>query len=104
MTPKFDLRFVENIIFDQEIRFIIGYGKTKFIIYNIKKSESKIYQIDKLKYEQIYDMGFNSSSDEDFKCVIACKRKGVNQIAVFDFFESQKQVRFDDDPSLELKP
>ena len=27
VNPKYDLRFVEKIIFDQNLRFVIGYGK-----------------------------------------------------------------------------
>ena len=32
---KIDLGFVEEMIFDQKLRFIIGYGKNMFMIYNI---------------------------------------------------------------------
>jgi len=68
------MSFIQNIIFDQELRFIVGYGETQFLLYNIQKNESKFYEICTDTYLSIHDMAFISSSNEDYKCVLAVRR------------------------------
>jgi len=63
------------------------------MLYNLKKNESKIYEIDKEIYSSIHDLGFRSYSDEEFKCVVAVKRNIVYQITVFDFFATNDEIK-----------
>jgi hypothetical protein len=101
------MSFIEDIIFDQELRFIVGYGKTQFMLYNIQKNESKFYKICTDTYLSIHDMAFISSSNEDFKCVLAVRRNIIYQITVFDFFGQDKSIslnlNFNVKPSDELR-
>ena len=61
-----DMSFIENIIFDRDLRFIVGYGKTEFMLYNIQNDESEFYEIPTATYLSIHDMAFTSSSNEDY--------------------------------------
>ena len=43
-------------------------------------------------YENILDVRIKSSSSDDFECYVACKRKIINQIVVFDYAEYLKKL------------
>ena len=79
-----DISFVNSVKFDQNNRFLVGYGPRQIIILNIEKNTSHQYEINSTMYERIFDMNLCSSSNENYECFIACKRKVINQIVVFD--------------------
>lgn len=77
------LNFMEKIIFDLNNRFIIAKGNDKIAVFNIarlkklqsrfKDLEGAIYDIDLIRYEAIYDIYLESSSNSNFICLAACK-------------------------------
>lgn len=44
-------------------------------------------------YDEIYDLNFCSTTSENYKCFVACKRKVINQIIVFDYFEYYNKLK-----------
>jgi hypothetical protein len=95
MQPPKELDFIEKVLFDQQLRFIIAYGKTQFMLYNLEYDITRVYSIDRNIYEQIHDIAFSSTSNDQFTCCLAVKRRIVYQIVVFDYFATRKHVRFD---------
>lgn len=75
---KNHISFIKKSCFDQSLRFFVGYGKFEIFLLNLETNKSKKYSINKNLYEEIYDLNFCSSSLEDFKCYVACKRKVIN--------------------------
>jgi hypothetical protein len=77
------------------------------MLYNIQKNESKFYEICTDTYMSIHDMAFKSSSNEDYKCVLALRRNIIYQITVFDFFGKDESIKlnlnFNVKPSEELR-
>lgn len=38
------------------------------------------------------DVRIKSSSSDEYECYVACKKKVINQIVVFDYFEYLKKL------------
>lgn len=57
------------------------------LIFQIEKNKSVQYKINQNIYDQIYDVQIKSSSEDKYECYVACQKKIINQIVVFDFFE-----------------
>jgi len=58
-----DLKFVNNVVFDLQGRYLIGYGKHKIFILNIKSNKSEIYEINRALYVEIYSLKFASTQE-----------------------------------------
>lgn len=84
--PGVDLSFVKCIRFDQNRKYMIGYGLTKIFTLCLETNDLQLHQVDINIYEHIFDLNFRSEADGTKQCFIACKRKRYNQIIVFDIF------------------
>ena len=90
---------MEKIIFDLNNRYIIAKGNDKIAIFNIaklkklqsrfKELEGAVFDIDLIRYEAIYDVYFESSSNSNFICLAACKMQNVKQIHLVDIQSTQ---------------
>lgn len=84
-----DLSFVERLEFDNNMRYLIGFGGTSFIQLELNTGEAQVYNIRRgeKEYEKILDLNFTSTADsnEFNRCQLACKIAKMNQISVFDF-------------------
>ena len=86
-----DISFISNCTFDHENRFFVGYGKEKLLVFNftLKIQNHQIFKI-KTFFEEIHAARLISSSDINYKCMVACKKKGRNQISIYDIAEHAK--------------
>ena len=96
-TDKSD-HFVENIAFDRRKRYIVGWGNTKVLIYNLKDDNNQVAQELHLKteiFDKIYHLrfiSFRENNDEPYDihekpkyiCTVASKKREINQICVYD--------------------
>ena len=55
-TQTQDISFLTNVKFDQNNRFLVGYGLKKIFMLNIEENKSKQYEINSGFYERIYDL------------------------------------------------
>ena len=81
------MEFVNTTTFDLNNRYLIGYGKHKIFILNLETNKSEIYEINRAIYIEIMDLKLKSSEDGQYQCMVACLRKGVNQIIMLDINE-----------------
>ena len=58
LTQTQDISFLTNVKFDQNNRFLVGYGSKKIFMLNIEENKSKQYEINSGFYECIYDLNF----------------------------------------------
>lgn len=54
---------------------------------NLLSSKSEIIEINRYLYTEIISLKFASASEGQYKCFVACLRKGMNQIVVYDIIE-----------------
>lgn len=66
---------------------MIGYGVSKIFILNIMSNKSDIIEVNKRIYKEIVSLKFASKQEGQYKCFVACLKKGINQIVVFDIIE-----------------
>lgn len=85
--PSIDLSFVEDIEFDQNKRFLIAYGGTKLFVLNIETKKGRIYPVSSRIYDQVSHVSFKSESANAYECIVACLRKDIKQVAIFDLVE-----------------
>ena len=62
------------------------------LIMNIEKNKSFHYIMNQHIYENIHDVRMKSSASDEYECYVACKKKVINQIVVFDYFEYLKKL------------
>ena len=58
-----NLNFDKNLEFDQNLRYIVGYGQSKVFTLNFEKNELETFEIDTTIYDHIYDISFKSETD-----------------------------------------
>ena len=87
-----DISFIENIKFDINKRYLVGYGGNKVFILNLKTKNHEIFENNNRLFSKICDLNLVSKSDEnrDYVCYIASQRKEVKQIAIFDLIEDYR--------------
>lgn len=54
---------MNNVVFDLQGGYLIGYGKHKIFILNIKSNKSEIYEINRALYVEIYSLKFASTQE-----------------------------------------
>ena len=54
---------------------------------NILYNKSEIIEINKNIYKEIISLKFASKQEGQYKCFVACLRKDLNQIVVYDVIE-----------------
>lgn len=86
------MSFIESLEFDNNMRYLIGFGGTKFLQLKLDEAgEAKVYDLNRgvtlSKYEKILDLNFTSTDNPNKfnECKLACKIAENNQISVFDF-------------------
>ena len=80
---------------DKGMRYLVGLGHHKLVILNLGSQEHKIYNLDLIKYEKFlaFRLKSNSGANQDYVCHIACKKKDMKQIVIFDIIEEEKSER-----------
>ena len=80
---------------DKGMRYLVGLGDHQLVILNLGSQEHKIYDLDLIKYEKIiaFRLKSNSGANQDYVCHIACKKKDMKQIVIFDIIEEEKSER-----------
>ena len=79
---------MEDIEFDQNKRFLIAYGGTKLFVLNIETKKGRIYPVSSRIYDQVSHVSFKSESANAYECIVACLRKDIKQVAIFDLVEA----------------
>lgn len=82
-----DISFIKHIKFDNNKRYLIGYGDTKVMILNLATQACTIHENNARLYKRICDVVFVSEDDSSYQCYIACLSKKLKQIATFDLAE-----------------
>lgn len=78
---------------DYNNRFVIGRGDRKAFIFNIETRETTFYNLDKKLYEKIYNIRLVSTSNDSYRCQIACKKKDVKQVHIFEMFGTDEESK-----------
>ena len=58
--------------FDQNKRFLVGYGGEYLYIYNLKDMIGTMYELNPRLHKKILHMNFKSSSTAKYCCYVAC--------------------------------
>jgi len=96
LNQKNDLSFVEQLKFDDKMKFLVGFGRASFFLLNLSQFEPRkitIREINTTAYERILDLSFTNSFDDAFFSSIhlACKKVKMNQICVFEYHLAENQ-------------
>ena len=86
------ISFTKNICFDDNLRYLACYGSDSLMILHVEQNKSWQYQINLGIYDELNCMRLKSSSDDTYECHIACKKRGINQIVVFDYSEYMQKL------------
>ena len=91
-----DFSQIEKFKFDNNNKFIIGYGQTRILIYPIDTSKPmQTVKIDENQFGKILDLSFSSNSDDSYHCFVACNIDKLKKISIFDIcLESPQIINF----------
>lgn len=100
-----DLAFIEKIKFDPSSKYFLGFGKNKIFIFDREESKVEIIDLNKTKISQVNDACLLLEKS-GLRCLVACKKQNLRQVAVFDILENHKEVRkyIKSDPVIFKKP
>lgn len=73
--------FIEHLKFDNQMKCLVGYGKTTFLKLELETSKVSYHEVDNEQFESILDLNFTSSRSRTNlvpECQVACKKRNIN--------------------------
>lgn len=74
--------------------YLVGYGDLGICIFNLETTNQYQYKVKDTIYEKILYAAILVNDDTGkLQCQVACKRKNLNIVSIFDILENHDQIK-----------